>query len=239
MRKLIIIVSIVLLGVVGCGKSRNETQPMDSAAAPTIQPILLVMRGQGSATEFVAKVEGSEADEVKPAEKVVELSFNFSKLEKQLSISDYSLKMGEEIIDSKNSSATVLKYEEQEEADAILEIYIDRDLGEGKGIRYAFYGFLSDSVFRFQYLERSITLGENGMWVEIPQALFDGHFELQQIVEEKKDEVKSEELTTTEPTTEGSTVESTTDGESQDEVIAPVVEEQHEESHEGSLEESK
>ena len=147
--------------------------------------------------------------------------------------------MGEEIIDSKNSSATVLKYEEQEEADAILEIYIDRDLGEGKGIRYAFYGFLSDSVFRFQYLERSITLGENGMWVEIPQALFDGHFELQQIVEEKKDEVKSEELTTTEPTTEGSTVESTTDGESQDEVIAPVVEEQHEESHEGSLEESK
>ncbi len=256
MKKLIVVASIILLGVVvGCGKSRNETLPMSSSevtAAPVILPILMTMRGQGSAIEFVepiTHVEGAVEADVVPVvpakEKSVEFSFNFSKSGTELTISDYSLKMGEELVDSKNSQANLIKYEEQEEADDVLVLDIDRDLGEGKGIRYTLDGFLSDSIYRFQYLEYSLIQDENKKWiVESPTALFssgpaDKKFEIQKVVEEeKKEEVtKSEEVAQPEEVTtvEGEVVHS--DESLSAEVI--TIEESKEGSSQESVEESK
>ena len=261
MRKLIIVASIALLGVVGCGKSRNETLPMDSAAMaeapPVIQPILLALRGQNSVKEFIEQKEGEEGvvtDEVQAKEKLIELSFSFSKLDKELTISDYSMKINngkevaEEIVDSKNSVALVTHYEEQKDADAILEIQIDRDMGEGKGIRYVFDGFLSDSSYKFQYIERSIVKtvqDEKEIWSEVsPQALFSGEIKLEKVVAEEKVEegTKSEEPTVTEPTADTQNVEGEhleAVGEQPKESEKGTSEGSTQDSSEGSVEESK
>src|SRR3989338_11165502 len=267
MRKLIIIVSIALLGVVGCGKSRTQIAGSGEIAEPVVvPPTIFVMRGENSVKEVLEESTEGEASEVPAQEKLIKLSFNFSKLEGKLEVSDYSMtiKQGEteSIIDSKNSSLSVVEYKEQAEADDVLEMHIDRDMGEGKGIRYCFYdGFLNDSSFKFNYFERSLIKNAEGQWTEeSPKASFSGEIKLEKVVEEeKKEEVKTEEAPKIEepqvqvteqpaaetPSVEGSEVEGS-ETESQDEVVPEeqsqeegkeVIEEEHHE--EGSSEESK
>jgi len=266
MRKLIIIVSIALLGVVGCGKSRTQIAGSGEIAEPVVvPPTIFVMRGENSVKEVLEESTEGEASEVPAQEKLIKLSFNFSKLEGKLEVSDYSMTIQqgetESIIDSKNSSLSVVEYKEQEEADDVLEMHIDRDMGEGKGIRYCFYdGFLNDSSFKFNYFERSLIKDAEGQWTEeSPKASFSGAIKLEKVIEEeKKEEVKTEEAPKIEepqvteqpaadtPSVEGSEVEGS-ETESQDEVVSPensgseekIEEGTHEESHEGSSEESK